>query len=163
MQGESLEFWEFFIGREGAIRCPRRFLLARWGADGGWVFLPPVWRLGLISAAAQLRTERRTVMGGECRAHGGASDLGAVGRGEGDERQQAQTAAFVRSTTPPPSYANVSGEPTGLKEEYQKFWRCLSAVAVPTAPPRTSRIFRSRVLDPGRPATQTLRIRRWRG
>jgi len=35
--------------------------------------------------------------------------------------------ALRQSTTPPPSYANVSGEPTGLKDEYQKFWRCLSA------------------------------------
>ena len=29
---------------------------------------------------------------------------------------------------------NVSGEPTGLKEEYQKFWRCPGAVAGSSAP-----------------------------
>ncbi len=58
---------------------------------------------------------------------------------------------------------NVSGEPTGLKEGYQKFWRCLSAVADSNGPAAHLQNFSLRVLDPDRPATQTLRIRRWRG
>ena len=114
-----------------------------------------ILRKSLTPARRHLRCSRRRWRGGRTsRPVVNAGDAMILRKGR--RAMEGSAAPWSFSDRPPLHLhkPNVSGEPTGLKEEYQKFWRCPGAVAGSGAPAAHLQNFSLRVLDPDRPATR---------